>query len=193
MSKVIKQMQMDAIRETFNGVRDLVVLSIQKLDCQADYSLRATLRKKNVKMMVLKNSLARRVFQDIGLQIPADSAYWAGPTTFVWGAPGTSIAEVSRAVESELKGKKTAAVYKDKVVVKGAVAEGAPVTFEQAVKMPTRQEAIATLLQAILSPGSSLAGCLTGPASQVASQIKTISEKAPAEGAAAEAAPATAS
>ena len=35
MSKVIKQMQMDAIRQTFDGVRDMVVLSIQKLDCHA--------------------------------------------------------------------------------------------------------------------------------------------------------------
>jgi large subunit ribosomal protein L10 len=188
MSKVIKQMQMDAIRQNFNGVRDLVVLSIAKLDCHADYTLRATLRKKNIRMMVLKNSLARRVFTDLGLQIPADSPYWAGPTTFVWGAEGTSISEVSRAVESELKNPKTAPLYKDKVVVKGALAEGAPVTFEQATKMPTRQEAISSLLQAILSAGSNIAGCLTGPASQVASQIKTISEKAPAE-----AAPATAS
>ena len=134
-------------------------------------------------MMVLKNSLARRVFTDMGIQIPADSAYWTGPTTFVWGAAGTSIAEVSRALQGELENKKTAAIYKDKVVIKGAVAEGAPVTFAQAVKMPTRQEAIATILQTILSPGSGIAGCLTGPASQIASQIKTISEKAPAEGA----------
>ena len=195
MSKVIKQMQMDAIRQTFDGVRDMVVLSVQKLDCHADYSLRATLRKKNVKMMVLKNSLARRVLTDLGLQIPADSKYWAGPTTFVWSATGASIAEVSRALETELKNPKTAPIYKDKVVVKGAVAEGAPVTFDQAVKMPTRQEAIATILQAILSPGSNIAGCLTAPGAQLASQIKTISEKAPAEDApaAADAAPATAS
>jgi large subunit ribosomal protein L10 len=184
MSKVIKEMQMDAIRKTFDGVKDLVVLSISKLDAQGEYTLRASLRKKNVRMMMLKNSLARRAFGDIGLNIPADSKYWEGPTTFVWGASGTSIAEVSRAVEGELKGAKTAALYKDKVVVKGAVAEGAPVTFELAVKMPTRQEAIASILSAILGPGGAIAGCLTGPASQVASQIKTISEKAPAEGAA---------
>jgi large subunit ribosomal protein L10 len=194
MSKVIKQMQMDAIRKTFDGVRDMVVLSIKGLDCQGDYALRATLRKKNVRMMVLKNSLARRVFGEIGLQIPPDSKYWEGPSTYVWGAPGTSIAEVSRAVEVELKNPKTAARYKDKVVVKGAVAEGEPLTFEAATKRPTREEAIAAILGAILSPGSSIAGCLTGPAAQVASQIKTISEKGPAEGAAApaEAAPATA-
>jgi large subunit ribosomal protein L10 len=184
MSKVIKQMQMDAIRQTFDGVRDMVVLSVKGLDCQGDYALRATLRKKNVKMMVLKNSLARRVFGEIGIHIPPDSKYWEGPTTFVWGAPGASIAEVSRALDGELKNPKTAARYKDKVVVKGAVAEGEPLTFEEAKKRPTREEAIAAIIGAILSPGSSIAGCLTGPAAQVASQIQTISEKAPAEAAA---------
>jgi hypothetical protein len=52
--------------------------------------------------------------------------------------------------------------------------------------MPTREEAIAGIVAMILGPGSAIAGCLTGPAAQVASQIKTISEKEPA----AEAAPA---
>jgi large subunit ribosomal protein L10 len=194
MSKAIKQMQMDDIRRKFDGVRDMVVLSIKGLDCQGDYALRATLRKKNVKMMVLKNSLARRVFGEIGINIPADSKFWEGPSTYVWGASGTSIAEVSRAIDGEVKNPKTAAKYKDTVKVKGAVAEGETLTFEEAKKRPTREEAIAAILGAILSPGSSIAGCLTGPAAQVASQIKTISEKGPAEGAAApaEAAPATA-
>jgi large subunit ribosomal protein L10 len=177
MSKVIKQMQMDAIKQTFEGVRDMVVLSVSGLNATADHALRATLRKKNVRMVVVKNSLVRRVFNEVGINIPADSPYWSGPTTFVFGAPGTSIGEVSRVVEGELKNPKLMATYKDKVKVKGAVAEGAPVTFDLAVKMPTRLEAIGQVLQAILSGGSNIAGCLTGPAGQVASQIKTISEK----------------
>ena len=41
MSKVIKQMQMDHIRKEFDGVRDLVVVSIKGLDCHADGLLRA--------------------------------------------------------------------------------------------------------------------------------------------------------
>jgi large subunit ribosomal protein L10 len=177
MSKVIKQMQMDAIRKSFEGVRDLVVVSIKGLDCHADHALRASLRKKDVRLQVMKNSLARRVFTEVGLDVPADSPIWIGPTAFVWGA--SSISEVSKALDAELKAPKTAARYKDKVVIKGAVADGKPLPFEQALKMPTRLEAIAAILQAILSPGSAIAGCLTGPASQIASQIQRISEKEP--------------
>jgi large subunit ribosomal protein L10 len=185
MSKVIKQMEMDALRSDFNGVRDAVVLSIKGLDCQLEGSLRATLRKKNIRLKMVKNSLTRRVFDDLGIRIAAESPLWAGPTTFAWGA--NSIAELSRAIDEELKKSKSAAAYKDKVNIKGALADGQVIGFDVALTMPTREEAVAQIIGMILGPGSALAGCLTGPISQVASQIQTIGEKtegAPAEAAA---------
>ena len=69
MSKVIKQMQMDALAGTFRDVRDLVVLSIKGLSAQSDNQFRAALRKKNIRLQMVKNSLARKVFTDMGLQI----------------------------------------------------------------------------------------------------------------------------
>jgi large subunit ribosomal protein L10 len=186
MSKVIKQMEMDALRDTFNGVRDVVVLSMKGLSCQLEGSLRATLRKKNVRLKQVKNSLTRRVFDDLGIPIGADSPIWGGPTTLAWG--GNSVAELSRAIDEELKKSKNAAAYKDKVNIKGALADGELIRFEEALTRPTREEAIAQVIGMILGPGAAIAGCLTGPIAQVASQIKTISEKS--EGAAAEAAPA---
>jgi large subunit ribosomal protein L10 len=178
MSKVIKQMEMNALKQAFQGVRDAVVLSIKGLDCKADNAFRATLRKKNVRLKVIKNSLTCKVFAELGLKVPDESPYWIGPTAMAWGA--NSIAEVSRAIDAELKGPKTAPLYKDKVTIKGAIVEGQPMPFAQALTMPTREEAIAQIIAMIVGPGSAIAGCLTGPASQVASQIKTLSEKEPA-------------
>jgi large subunit ribosomal protein L10 len=175
MSKVIKQMEMDALRSDFNGVRDAVVLSMKGLNTQLEGSLRTTLRKKNIRLKMVKNSLTRRVFDDLGIHIAPESPLWAGPTTFAWGA--NSIAELSRAIDDELKKSKSAAAYKDKVNVKGALADGQVIGFDLALKMPTREEAIAQIVGMILGPGAALAGCLTGPAAQVASQIQTISEK----------------
>jgi large subunit ribosomal protein L10 len=184
MSKVIKQMEMDSLKKTFQGVRDVVVLSIQGLGSTTDNAFRTTLRKKNVRVKIVKNSLTRRVFSELGLGVPVDSPYWIGPTAMAWGA--NSVAELSRAIDAELKAPKTAPLYKDKIKIKGAIVEGQPIGFEQALTMPTREEAIGGIVAMILGPGSAIAGCLTGPAAQVASQIKTISEKEPA----AEAAPA---
>jgi len=141
--------------------------------------MRLDLRKKNIRMQMVKNSLARRVFSNMGITL---SDVWSGPTTIAWG--GSSVAELSRTLETAFKGDKV----KDKIKVKTAVAEGQEVPFATALTMPTRQEAIAAVLSAILGPAGSLASQLTGPASQVASQIKTISER-PAEAEAAPAAP----
>ncbi len=62
----------------------------------------------------------------------------------------------------------------------------------QASKLPTREEAIATVLASILSPGRKLGGILKSQASIVASIIKTVEDRAKEKEAAAPAAPAAA-
>lgn len=183
MSKIVKKMEMDALKDTFKGVRDMVALSTKGLSCLGDYTLRANLRKKKIRLRVVKNSLARRVFGEMGLSLRDDSATWAGPTMFAFG--GGSIAELSRAIDTELKTPKYVAMYKDRVTIKGAVADGQEVTFDVAIKMPTREEAIARVIALALSPASRLVSALTAPASAVSSQIKSIAEKEPEEAAAA--------
>jgi len=186
MSKAIKQMLMDALKGTFRDVRDLVVLSIKGLSAQADNQFRAALRKKNVRLQMVKNSYTRRVFGDLGMSIPDDSPYWVGTTVLAWGT--SSVSELSRAIDSELKAPKTAAQYKDRVTIKGAIVEGEPAKFEDALKRPTKAEAIGRVVTLAMSAGSRLVGQILGPAGGVAGQIKTKSEEKgeeskPAEGA----------
>jgi large subunit ribosomal protein L10 len=171
MSKKIKQIQMDDLAKTFGGVRDLVVLSVSGVDSFTENRMRLDLRKKNIRMHMVKNSLARRVFGQMGLNL---GNAWEGPTTLAWGAG--SIAELSRTLEDAFKKNDK---LKDKVKIKTAVAEGELVPFAKALTMPTRQEAIAGVIAAIMGPAAALAGQLMGPACQLASQIKTISEKLP--------------
>jgi len=191
MSKVIKQMEMEALRNTFQDVRDAVILSVSGLNCQLETALRATLRKKNIRLKWVKNSLTRRVFEELGIRLGADSPIWVGPTAFAWGAG--SVAELSRAIDDELKNSKNAAAYKDKINIKGALADGQLIAFEQALKMPTKVEAVARILNLALSPGSRLVSQLRGPASRLASQLQTLRDKPPdqAPSASTEGAPAT--
>jgi large subunit ribosomal protein L10 len=175
MSKVIKQMEMNALHDTFANVRDLVVLSIKGLNCHNDGQLRTALSKKKIRLRVVKNSLTRRVFDELGLNVPGDSPFWTGPTALAYG--GDSVAELSKAVDDELKYSKAAAQYKDKVVVKGAIADGQVVPFDQALKMPTRLEAIARVVMLALAPASRLVSQLKAPGANLASQIKSLSEK----------------
>jgi large subunit ribosomal protein L10 len=168
MSKRIKQMEMNALGQTFKEVRDLVLLSVSGVTAQADNQMRLALRKKNIRLQVIKNSLARRVFSDMGMKISSDG-YWTGPTVVAWG--GNSLSELARELESTFK-------KNDKIKIKGAVAEGQEVTFQQALSMPTRSEAIGRVVSLALSPASRLVSQILAPAGRVAGQIKTLREKA---------------
>ncbi len=175
MSKQIKQLEMDSLKGIFREVRDLVVLSASGLDATTDNALRLKLRKKNIRLQVVKNSLCARAFQDLGMKI---DGIWTGPTTLAWGAG--SLAELSRTIDQELQEIiKKQPKLKETVSVKGAVAEGQRITFEQARTMPTREEAIGTIVAMVLGPASQIAGQLIGPAAQIAGQIQTLTEKAP--------------
>jgi large subunit ribosomal protein L10 len=175
MSKQIKQMEMTALEQTFKEVRDLVVMSVSGLNSQTDNQVRLGLRKKNIRLQVVKNTLARRVLGQMGMQM---SGCWEGPTTLAWGS--SSLSELSRELDAAFK-------KNEKVKFKGAVADGQEVTFDQALKMPTKAEAIGRVVMLALAPASRLLSQIRGPASSIASQIKTLSEKtadAAAEGAA---------
>src|SRR5438045_1185108 len=145
MNKAIKQLQMDALKNAFKEVRDLVVLSVSGVDCQSDNKLRLSLRKKNIRMQVVKNSLARQAFEQVGLKIGKDSPYWAGSTVMAWGA--NSIAELSRTIDAEVQDLvKKNPKLKDRVQFKGAFTEGQAITFQQAKAMPTRPEALGMIV-----------------------------------------------
>jgi large subunit ribosomal protein L10 len=166
MSKVIKQMEIDALKKTFNGVRDLVMMKVVGLNATADNQVRLGLRKKGIHLHMVKNSLARRVFSEMG--IAAESS-WEGATTVAWG--GTSLAALSKEIDVIAK------KYDKIIKVKTAISDGQEVPFELAVKMPTREEAIGRVASLALAPASRLVAQILGPAASVASQVKTISEK----------------
>src|SRR5947209_7479279 len=126
MSKVIKQMQMDVLKNTFQDVRDMVLLNVVGLDAVTENQMRLGLRKKGIRLQMVKNSLARRVFGDLGLQI---NTGWEGSTTVAWG--GSSIANLSQELDALLR--KHAKFMKAKT----AVADGQEVPYEVALKMPT--------------------------------------------------------
>jgi len=183
MSKVIKQMEMDDLRRTFTDVRDLAVLRTERLTSQGEYTLRSNMRKKGIRLRVVKNSLCRRVFRDLGLQVPDESDYWQKQTVLAWGAG--SIAELLRTIDTELRNPKNAGLYRDKdkerVLRKGAIADGSPVSWEVGVTMPTREELLSQIVGMIIGPGAQLAACLEGPGAQLASQLKQLSEKTEGE------------
>jgi len=169
MSKVIKQMEMSALKDAFRDVRDLVLLTASGINAQDNHQIRMALRKKNISLHVVKNSLARRVFDEMGMKF---DNVWASPTIVAWGAG--SLAELSRELEVLMK-KNT------KLQAKTAVSEGQELAFRQALTMPTKAEAIGRVVALALAPASRLVGQILAPASRIAGQIKVLEERIEAQ------------
>ena len=185
MSKLVKNMELKALETTFSGVRDLLLITPDKVNSGLDFNFRKQLREKKVRVQMVKNSLVQRVFAAQGVKL--DDKIWTGTTLVAWGSD--SIKGLSKAVDGLIKEiEKKDPKSKDKFKVKIAVADGQTVPMAAALTMPTRLEAIGEIIGMILGPGSEIAAALTGPASQVASQIATIAEKKEEEAPAAPAA-----
>lgn len=173
MSKLVKRLEMDALRRNFEGVKNFVFLQPVKVDADLDYTTRKTLREQNIRLQMVKTSLARRTFDELGIVL--DEQFWLGPTIIAWGTE--SVKDLSKAVDKVVQDANKDKKIGDRYKVKTAIAEGQAVPMDVALKMPTRLEAIGEVLGALLSPAMELAAQLIGPASQVASQIAQIADK----------------
>ncbi|MCS6865193.1 MAG: 50S ribosomal protein L10 [Gemmataceae bacterium] len=171
MSKKIKAMELNDLRNTFKGVRDFVLLEPLKLDSAADYELRKGLRARKIRVKMVKNTLVKKVFDENGVKVDPGS----GPTLLCWG--GDSPKALGQAVLDLLKQLRPDPKQPEKIKPKTGVADGEPMTLENLSKVPTRQEAIGEVVAALLGPGAALAGCLVGPGAAIAGILKAIEEK----------------
>ena len=184
MSKFVKDLITDQLKRELDGVQDLLLVNVVGLTANSTSSLRKQLRDKGIKLLVVKNSLARRATE--GTQLAPAFEGSEGSLAMVWGA--SDIVALAKEVV-RLSGEKEF----EKVKARGGVMDGTalrPEEIEQVSKWPTREEQLSMLVGQILSPGSKLASQLCGPGGALASQIKQKSEGAEDEASAGEAAPA---
>ena len=70
MSKYVKELMMDQLRTDLDGSRSVLIVDLKGLDAVAEHRFRNDLRKKSIRLRALKNTLARRVFTDMGMDGP---------------------------------------------------------------------------------------------------------------------------
>jgi len=187
MSKKIKTLEIEALRKAFGGVKDYVIVEPIKVDAATEFEFRKKLREKKVRALYVKNTYAKKIFTEMGIAVNV----WSGPTVLCWG--GANIKELSNAVDGLLKEIKKDPKAPDKFKIKTAVADGLAITMDAAKVQPTREEAIGSVVGALLSAGSSLVSAIVSPGADLASILKAIEEKKPEEAAPAAEAPAVAS
>ncbi len=178
MSKYVKEMMMDQIRSDLDGTRSVLILDLKGIDAVAEYGLRRDLRKKSIRLRVLKNSLARRVFTDMGMD--GLSKYLEGPSALVWGGDG--VPELAKEISAQVKTLK-------KPAIKGGAVEGVivgPDQIEDITKLPSREVLIGQVLGLLLGPAQQVLSQLSSPSSTLIGQFEDFIKKQEGEAAAGE-------
>lgn len=170
MSKTVKQMIMKDYQTRLADTADALVISIRGMSGIDTTKVRGQLRKKNIKVAVVRNSLARKAIEDTGLK--ALSEVLEGPSALAWG--GASVVEVAREIVGLV------ATFPG-IELKGAVLDGTLYKGKAGVtelsKFPTKDEAIGNVVTLVVGPGRKLLAQIKGPGSGVAGIIKAIETK----------------
>jgi large subunit ribosomal protein L10 len=172
MSKPVKNLITDQYRDLFGGINGAVLVDIRGVDSNTTNGFRAALGQKNVKITVVKNSLAKRAF-DGGVLEPLGQ--WVeGSNTLVYPTDEeTSVVQIARELLDWAK-------KIEKLQFKGAVMDGitfGPNEIKKLSEYPTKEEAQAKVVTMLLSPARNLVGAIKSPASNLAGILKTIQEK----------------
>lgn len=171
MSKYVKDLVADDISRRLEGVEDAVLVNVIGMDSESSYQLRRDLRAKNIHLLVVKNSLARRACEGTSL-LPAFEEL-QGSTAIAWG--GEDFVSLVKELVQLDKAKPHPAFE-----ARGGVLDGERLSAEklkEVSKWPSRTEMLSILSGQILNPGATISGALLGPGKLLASQIKKKSEE----------------
>jgi ribosomal protein L10 len=171
MSKKVKNLQTMELKQRFSELEGVAVISPRGIDAIKNHGIRSRLHAKGLRMMVVKNTLAKRATD--GTKLSGFEKLLDGPSAVIYGK--ASIPAIAKLLLEE---KKT----NEKLELRGAFFDGelyfGDKGMEQASKLPTREEAIAGLVAALLGPGAKLAAAIKGPGATLAGILKTIEENA---------------
>jgi large subunit ribosomal protein L10 len=155
MKAVIKkQSTVEALVKEFAGASSLYLVNFEKLTVVKDNALRKTLRQKGVKYRAVKNTLLKRVLEQIGIQ---------GLEKHLIGATGVMISPTD---DPMLPARELVEFYKanpDLMTVKVIRLEGeilAGSEIGNVAKMPGRKDLLANIVMTILSPGGKIVGAI---------------------------------
>ncbi|TWU22245.1 50S ribosomal protein L10 [Novipirellula galeiformis] len=171
MSKYVKELVTRDIKRELDGVEDAVLVSYVGMDAITTNELRGELDAKNIRMLVVKNSLARRATEGSSLANAFEGTQ--GQVAVCWGATDF-VSLVKELVRLDKDSSKYA-----KFTAAGGVMDGEKLDadrLKEVSKWPNREEQISMLSGQILGPGSQLSAALLGPGKKLNSQIKKIAE-----------------
>lgn len=166
MSKFVKNLLARDVANRLEGVDDAVLVNVVGMGANESVVLRRQLREKDIRLLVVKNSLAKRATEGTSLA-PAFEGV-EGTLAVVWGGEDfiSLVKEVVRLHNSKAFAKFEA---------RGGVMDGEQLTADRVKeisKWPNRLEQLSILSGQVCAPGAQLASQLLAPGGALASQIE---------------------
>ncbi len=164
-----KKTVVEEIKSKIQESKSVVFVKFSGLTVAEDTELRRNFRQNNVEYKVLKNTLVRRAFNDLG--VTAFDEDLNGPTSVAFGLDEISAAKVI--VDAVKK-------YNGKVEVKCAYVDGGKVdvkAVQALASMPSKEELIAKMLGSMQAPISNFVGVLSAMPRGLVVALNAIAEK----------------
>jgi large subunit ribosomal protein L10 len=168
MSKPVKNLIIEDYKRRFRELDGAVLIDIRGVQSNDSNTLRGTLAKKNIRVKVVQNSLAKRALD--GSAMARIAELFDGPTAMVYG--GGSVVEVAREIIEQVK-------TIPQVQIKGALMEGVLFPADQIdalSKYPTRAEAQAQVIQVVLGAAGQLLSAIN-VGGQIAAIVEAVEKK----------------
>ncbi len=164
-----KKVVVEEIKQKIQDSKSVVLVKFNGLTVAEDTELRREFSKNNVEYKVLKNTLIRRAFNDLGVTDFDEDLN--GPTSVAFGADETAAAKVIIAATKK---------FNDKVTVKCAYVDGGKVDVkgvEALASMPSKEELIAKMLGSLQAPISNFVGVLSAMPRSLVIALNAVAEK----------------
>lgn len=175
MSKQLKSLISRDLSSRFSNVEDAVLFDIGGLSAEDSLAFRKSLREVGVSVNVVKNTLARRLFVDRGIDVPDE--WFTGQTAIAYGGEGAittskSLDEWRKKNKKELK-------------FRGGLVSGQPLKpneAERLIKMPGPLEVKAMVVSLIAGPLTGTVTVLNNILATLPNVLQAIADKKKEEG-----------
>lgn len=169
----LKKQVVEDVTAKIKNSKSVVFVSYKGLTVGEVTELRNSFRKAGVEYKVLKNTLVRRAFNEMGITYFDNDLN--GPTAVAFGNDETGASKII--VEASKK-------LNEKLIVKSAYVDGNYVDVEGVkalAEMPSREQLIAKMLGSMQAPITNFAGVLSATLRSVVIALNAVAEKKASE------------
>ncbi len=171
MRKEDKAVLIDQLVETLKSYSHFYLVDIEGLNAEKTSALRRLCFEKEIKLMVVKNTLIKKAIATVDGELSGLDTAFAGNTAVMFANVGNAPAKVI----------KEFAAQNEKPVLKGAYVENSVYgagSLEELVSIKSKEELIADVIALLQSPAKNVISALQGAAgNKIHGVLETLSKK----------------